>query len=212
MTERKSFLLRLPADVLEGMQRWARDDLRSLNAQIEFVLREGLRQQNRAREREEHGPTKRGKRAGAAKEAASPGAAAKSVGGRAPAEPRSAGGEAPIACPNPRAPWRKDPPAGAKPDGPAQADGPGMGSTPAGEPSASAASETQKPASAAGPAKTTGSTRSPYVGKPTKEEILREWANPVPWLMRDRQRIEDEERARQEGQEGGGEGSSRDGI
>jgi hypothetical protein len=34
--------------VLEAMQRWANDDLRSLNAQIEFVLRDALRRVGRA--------------------------------------------------------------------------------------------------------------------------------------------------------------------
>src|SRR5215510_4911561 len=53
MAERKAFLLRLPTDVLEAMQRWARDDLRSLNAQIEFVLREALRQQRRTKQSED---------------------------------------------------------------------------------------------------------------------------------------------------------------
>jgi len=41
--DRKSFLLRADAAVLEAMQRWANDDLRSLNAQVEFVLRGALR-------------------------------------------------------------------------------------------------------------------------------------------------------------------------
>ena len=48
MAERKTFLLRIDAAVLEGMQRWANDDLRSLNAQIEFVLRDTLRRAGRA--------------------------------------------------------------------------------------------------------------------------------------------------------------------
>ena len=47
MPERKSFLLRADAAVLEAMQRWANDDLRSLNAQVEFVLREALRRAGR---------------------------------------------------------------------------------------------------------------------------------------------------------------------
>ena len=47
MPERKSFLLRADATVLEAMQRWANDDLRSLNAQVEFVLREALRKAGR---------------------------------------------------------------------------------------------------------------------------------------------------------------------
>jgi hypothetical protein len=45
--DRKSFLLRADATVLEAMQRWANDDLRSLNAQVEFVLREALRKAGR---------------------------------------------------------------------------------------------------------------------------------------------------------------------
>ncbi|GMU82969.1 MAG: hypothetical protein AMXMBFR47_28400 [Planctomycetota bacterium] len=47
MAERKPYLLRLPADVADAMQRWARDELRSLNAQIEFVLRDALRRRGR---------------------------------------------------------------------------------------------------------------------------------------------------------------------
>lgn len=50
MVDRKAILLRLPPDVLEAMQRWARDDLRSMNAQIEFVLREALRQRQRVKD------------------------------------------------------------------------------------------------------------------------------------------------------------------
>ncbi len=47
MAERKSFLLRIDAGVMEAMQRWANDDLRSLNAQIEYQLREALRRSGR---------------------------------------------------------------------------------------------------------------------------------------------------------------------
>lgn len=39
---KKSFPLRINDQVIAAMQRWADDDLRSLNAQIEFVLREAL--------------------------------------------------------------------------------------------------------------------------------------------------------------------------
>ena len=42
MAERKPFLLRIDRDVLDAVQRWADDDLRSLNAQIEFLLRRAL--------------------------------------------------------------------------------------------------------------------------------------------------------------------------
>ena len=45
--ERKPFLLRIDATLLEAVQRWANDDLRSLNAQIEFLLRESLRRSGR---------------------------------------------------------------------------------------------------------------------------------------------------------------------
>jgi len=47
--ERKPFLLRLDPVVLEALQRWARDDLRSLNAEIEFLLRRSLRETGRLR-------------------------------------------------------------------------------------------------------------------------------------------------------------------
>ena len=42
MAERKPFLLRIDKTVLDALQRWANDDLRSLNGQIEFVLRRAL--------------------------------------------------------------------------------------------------------------------------------------------------------------------------
>lgn len=49
MAERKAFLLRIDPAVLEALQRWANDDLRSLNAQIEFVLRQALTEAGRAK-------------------------------------------------------------------------------------------------------------------------------------------------------------------
>ncbi len=45
--ERKSVLLRLDPAVHSALQRWAADDLRSVNAQIEFLLRESLRRAGR---------------------------------------------------------------------------------------------------------------------------------------------------------------------
>jgi hypothetical protein len=50
MATRKSFALRIDGKTYEAMQRWAKDDLRSLNAQIEFVLRESLRKSGRLRD------------------------------------------------------------------------------------------------------------------------------------------------------------------
>jgi hypothetical protein len=47
MAERKPFLLRIDRDVLDAVQRWANDDLRSLNAQIEFLLRRALQAEGR---------------------------------------------------------------------------------------------------------------------------------------------------------------------
>ena len=47
VAERKPFLLRIDPTVLDALQKWAADDLRSLNAQIEFVLRRTLQQEGR---------------------------------------------------------------------------------------------------------------------------------------------------------------------
>jgi hypothetical protein len=45
--ERKPFLIRIDREVLEAVQRWADDDLRSLNGQIEFLLRRALKDTGR---------------------------------------------------------------------------------------------------------------------------------------------------------------------
>ena len=47
MSEKKAFPLRINAQVLEAVQHWADDELRSLNAQIEYVLRDALRRSGR---------------------------------------------------------------------------------------------------------------------------------------------------------------------
>lgn len=47
MADRKAFLLRLDPALHDAMQRWAADELRSLNAQIEFLLRDALRRAGR---------------------------------------------------------------------------------------------------------------------------------------------------------------------
>jgi len=47
LAERKPFLLRVDREVLDAVQRWASDDLRSLNAQIEFLLRRALQAEGR---------------------------------------------------------------------------------------------------------------------------------------------------------------------
>ncbi|CAM5537076.1 Arc family DNA binding domain-containing protein [Rhodanobacter lindaniclasticus] len=52
--EKKAYPLRINAVVLDAMQRWSDDELRSLNAQIEYVLREALRKAGRLKA----GPTR----------------------------------------------------------------------------------------------------------------------------------------------------------
>jgi hypothetical protein len=47
VAERKPFLLRIDREILEAVQRWADDDLRSLNGQIEFILRKALKDTRR---------------------------------------------------------------------------------------------------------------------------------------------------------------------
>ncbi len=47
MSRKKAFALRISAPVLEAMQAWADDELRSLNAQIEYVLRQALVKEGR---------------------------------------------------------------------------------------------------------------------------------------------------------------------
>ncbi|WP_223621624.1 Arc family DNA-binding protein [Lysobacter sp. ESA13C] len=47
MSDKKAYPLRINAEVLAAVQRWADDELRSLNAQIEYVLRDALRKNGR---------------------------------------------------------------------------------------------------------------------------------------------------------------------
>ncbi len=48
MTEkRKAVLLRIPPGLWDSLNRWAKDELRSVNAQIEYVLREAVRKHER---------------------------------------------------------------------------------------------------------------------------------------------------------------------
>ena len=46
--ERKPFLLRMDPSILEALQRWADDDLRSLNGQIEYLLRQAVEKRKRS--------------------------------------------------------------------------------------------------------------------------------------------------------------------
>jgi hypothetical protein len=47
VAERKAFLIRVDRALLDAVQRWANDDLRSVNAQIELVLRDALKRAGR---------------------------------------------------------------------------------------------------------------------------------------------------------------------
>lgn len=47
MAERKQYPLRIDADVWSAVQRWAADDFRSVNAQVEWILRDALRKAGR---------------------------------------------------------------------------------------------------------------------------------------------------------------------
>jgi hypothetical protein len=51
VTKRDTFLLRVDPEVLDAVRRWARDDLRSVNAQIEVILRRALTREGRLAKR-----------------------------------------------------------------------------------------------------------------------------------------------------------------
>jgi hypothetical protein len=48
--DKKAYPLRISADVLDAVQRWADDELRSVNSQIEYVLRDALRKAGRIKD------------------------------------------------------------------------------------------------------------------------------------------------------------------
>lgn len=47
MAQKKQIILRIDPDVWKALNEWAKDDLRSLNGQIEYVLREELKRTKR---------------------------------------------------------------------------------------------------------------------------------------------------------------------
>ena len=61
MAERKSFLLRLDPELYEALRRWADDDLRSVNGQVEFLIRRALREAGRAAKEDKKPPEKKPK-------------------------------------------------------------------------------------------------------------------------------------------------------
>ena len=56
MAERKPFLIRVDPDLLEALERWAKDELRSLNGQIEFLLRQAVAKAGRLPKEKPKGP------------------------------------------------------------------------------------------------------------------------------------------------------------
>lgn len=56
MSQKKAYPLRINADVLDAIQQWADDELRSVNAQIEYVLRDALRRNGRLKQAGPTGP------------------------------------------------------------------------------------------------------------------------------------------------------------
>ncbi len=47
MSEKKKFLLRLDAELYDALEKWAADEMRSINAQMEYALREAVRKAGR---------------------------------------------------------------------------------------------------------------------------------------------------------------------
>jgi hypothetical protein len=47
MAEKKKFLLRIDPDLYDALERWASDELRSANAQIEFLLKDAIKRAKR---------------------------------------------------------------------------------------------------------------------------------------------------------------------
>ena len=53
MAEKKSFALRIDADTMKAIEKWAADEFRSVNGQIEWMLHNALRQAGRLKDKKE---------------------------------------------------------------------------------------------------------------------------------------------------------------
>jgi len=53
LSEKKKFLLRLDAELYDALEKWAADELRSVNAQMEYLLKEAARKAGRLKGNEE---------------------------------------------------------------------------------------------------------------------------------------------------------------
>jgi hypothetical protein len=56
MAQRKSFLLRISPELYAALEKWSNDELRSVNAQIEYLLTDALRRAGRERPAPKRGP------------------------------------------------------------------------------------------------------------------------------------------------------------
>ena len=56
MARKKAFPLRIGEDIFQALQRWSDDELRSVNAQIEYLLRDALRKSGRLPQQREDKP------------------------------------------------------------------------------------------------------------------------------------------------------------
>lgn len=56
MAEKKKFLLRIDPDLFEALERWSADEFRSVNAQIEYLLRQVARKEGRLRKEGKEAP------------------------------------------------------------------------------------------------------------------------------------------------------------
>lgn len=60
MAKRKQYPLRIDSEVWAGIERWAADDLRSVNAQVEFILRRALKDAGRLKPSDAENPEQTG--------------------------------------------------------------------------------------------------------------------------------------------------------
>lgn len=60
MADKKKFLLRIDEKIYAALEKWAADDLRSINSQIEYLLKEALKKNNRLSETKAGGETTNG--------------------------------------------------------------------------------------------------------------------------------------------------------
>jgi hypothetical protein len=57
MAEKKSFALRIDADTMKAIEKWAADEFRSINGQIEWILHRALKEEGRTKSRPDVEPT-----------------------------------------------------------------------------------------------------------------------------------------------------------